>query len=212
MSRRLAMLAYTALSLGWPATSLAQPTVWRDTLAFWVIGPDSATRQWTSEWIERTLRAAATRPQVPIVAWRRALPRLLDVDAPSALGDPPADEARGGPGPLPDPNAHYPWDMTQPLSVRDMIERLHDQHLGVIVQVVVRRYSAESASAADSVYGLEALALAEKGQGVRSRQIITLIAASNIEHRSLREAGRLLGERLAVVWFDITAGRPVRAR
>jgi hypothetical protein len=212
MNRRLAMLVCTALSVGWPAISLAQPTVSHDTLAFWVIGPDSATRHWTSEWTEHALRAAATRPQVPILAWRRALPRLLDVDAPGALGDPPADDARGGPDALPDPNVRYPWDMTQPLSVREMIERLHDEHLGVIVQVVVRRYSAEVGSVADSVYGLEALALVEKGQGARSRQIITLIAASNIEHRNLREAARLLGERLAVVWLDLTAGRSVRAR
>jgi hypothetical protein len=213
MRRNLVVVLCALMALAWPEMTQAQRSIGDDTLGFWVIGPDAPTRQWASEWIERALRTSATRPVVPILPWQQVLPRLLDVDAPGSLGDPPPSERQEGPAARSDLYPHYPWDMTQELSVAGMIERLHDEHMGVVVQVVVRKYSRESSLAADSVYEFEALAIAEKGLGALSGQVVTLTSATRfIAHRSLREASRQLGERLAAAWVDLMSAGLVRAR
>jgi hypothetical protein len=213
MHPRLAVVVVVLASLACPSAAAAQRRITNDTLAFWVIGRDASTRERASQWIERTMRSTTTRPPVPMLDWQRVLPRLLDVDPPGTIGDTSAFERRSGPAVPAERNVPYPWDMTTELSVAGMIERLHDERMGVVVQVVVSRYSEGSGSASDSVYSLEALAIAEKGLGAVSKRIITLTTSSgSVEDRSLREASRQLGERLAAMWADMKATGPVRAR
>jgi hypothetical protein len=213
MRRCVAVICSTLMSLALPVASSAQQRVANDTLGFWVIGRDAPTREWASEWIERTLRRTSTRPTVPALGWKPALLRLLDVDPPDALGDPPNPERRSGPMAHASAPARYPWDMTREVSVGEMIERLHDERLGIIVQVVVHRYAGASTLAADSVYGLEALAIAEKGLGTTSKRVVILASSSGfVEDRRLQEASRKLGERLTAMWVDLMAAGPVRAR
>ena len=209
----LAICVCVLVSVTRPATSHAQHHAANDTLGFWVIGHDAPTRQWASEWIERAMRSASSRSPVPLLGWRQGLPRFLDVDAPGALSDPPPAARRGGPAESISVTTQYPWDMTREVSVGEMIEILHNARAGVVVQVVVRRFAGESDMAADSVYGLEALAIAEKGLGAASTRVVTLTASSGVvADRTLREASHQLGVRLAAMWVDLMAAGPVRAR
>ena len=190
-----------------PASLPAQAP--RDTLGFWVIGRNASTRAWASEWTERALRASVDRPQLPILDWRNGLLRMLDVDPPGALEDPPHD----GPSVGVEPSANYPWDMTQEASLHDMRDILHGRRLGVVVQIVVSREELSFERPRDSVYVLFAVAIAEQSIGAHSHELLLTVAHSrDIWDASLQHGAERLAAEIAAIWSDLEVVRALRGR
>jgi hypothetical protein len=179
---------------------------------FWVIGPNAQARGWASQWIEEALRDAPNRPRGSVVDWRMVLSECLDADA-APLGPPPPDRNAGGPhaSEFASLIAVWPWDMTEPMSLEEMVVRRREGRLTFLVQVVARAVPADLDSR-DSVWVLDAVAIGARLGETPGRHGVVLATSRGVSHRSLITASRTLGLQLADVWAQLTPADSTRAR
>jgi hypothetical protein len=208
---RHAVLLSTLL-LACPDNSVAQQQA-RETERFglWVIGPNAHVRGWASQWIEDAVREAPTRPpSSAVLGWQTVLQVMLDVDA-VPLGSPPEDSRRGGPMLVDMRAVLWPWDMEEPVPLRDRIERMREGRLTNHVQVLARHVPSD-VGARDSLWILEAESIASwTASGPLQRRIV-LATSRVVADSSLRTAARALGSQLAEAWADLSDQRSMRAR
>jgi hypothetical protein len=210
MHRRMLTAFVCAMLSGvLPALAQARPDSAKTRIGFWVIGPSEQTRGWASQWIEAALRSAADRLRGSVVDWQTVLRTGLDVDA-APLGSPPEERRRGGPAAEVAAES-YPWDMTEPVPFEEMTVRLRETQLTVLVQVVARAVPAALTSL-DSVWVLDAVAIAARRGEIPRRRGIVLATARRVSDASLRTASNSLGLQLTEVWGQLTASDSVRAR
>jgi hypothetical protein len=193
-----------------PGSAGSQQRLGVERFGLWVIGPTAQSRGWASQWIEDAVRATPGRPPGEIVGWQQLLPMLLDVDAPT-LGPPPEEGRAGGPSPGEAVKKRWPWEMTRPVPMQDMIGALRQGQLTVLVQVVAHSVPRDFGSR-DSLWVLEAVAIAPWRVTTAMQQTTVLTTTRGVDDQSLRVASAALGSQLAAVWSAMATAASARAR